>query len=102
MAHQLMRAGAADPLDAEGKGSMLQNREMPHRQDFVQQSLPVETAFFQELVDGGSRIAQARRGGDDLLRFGGMGEELHQHESGPCLLPAMNRQRRGRRKSGKG
>ena len=59
MADQLVRAGAADPLDAEAERDMLQDGEVPHFEDLLQQCLAVAAALFNQAVDRCRGVAEA-------------------------------------------
>ena len=54
VAHQLVRAGAADPLDAEGEGGVLQNGKMAEIEDLGHLSV-LEHASFSFGIEGISR-----------------------------------------------
>ena len=93
VAHQLMRTGAADPLDAEGEIRMLEHRQVAQIEDLAQQPGRLLRSPLQQLADARIGVAEARRCGHHLLWVGSMGQELNTHGPSPSswTAPSGNR-----------
>jgi hypothetical protein len=82
MTHELVSRNPGNPFNAEGKGSMLQNRVVTKGKYLFQKAPNITSGYaFPQITDAYGRITESRSKGDSLFRIRCMVDQSNQHEN---------------------